>query len=131
MEKKHTKTKVFIFAIFMIIAITLIFDLLKFTDTSIGAIKRGNENLRCFDTRYEVQNVRYSNNNLMFELYSSSYNLKLNNIEVITDMGNIRYRELTNPLSGGDLLRLSFENVSINSRFSVSINGCEARNETV
>jgi len=123
-KKRYSKTKIFLFLIFALLGIVLIAQVVRVIQESITSINKRSVELKCIDLNFQIKDISYKNNKLVFELLSKDYDTNISKVTVVSEKQDF-VKDITPTLKGGESYFLSFNNISIGNVIYIYINDCK------
>ena len=125
-EKSSNKVKIFLFLIFAILMVAFLsFTLRIFRDLFVNIASK-NEEMKCNNFNYIVNEQDYSNNRLVIDLMSQSYDSNITKLTLIPDNSDKEYTKvLENPLAGGGSASIIIEDIRIERGFYTYVENCD------
>ncbi len=116
---KDTKIKLFIFLIFVIIAIVLATEVFNIVNNSFSAINHQKEQIDC--RNINILESNYLNNKLMIEITSPMKNIT--KLTILTDNQEQKIIEIE-PIYAGETKTITIPNITIREKYQIYAENC-------
>lgn len=129
-KKGNVKLKILFFFVFFTAFIFLAAWLARFYISSKEKIDEGLEESRCINYDFEIKEIQYENNRLIFEIINNKLiNEPISTVQIVVREGTINY-SLDKELNVGESSFVDINDVEIEDSITIYVQDCPIVNKT-
>lgn len=128
----QSKFMIFIYIIFVVIAVVFITEISRFLKDGFSAIDSKKNQFQCSTVDFEIINIKYEQTNLEAQISNSNNAINITKLVIISDLEKEeKIINLPNKLQVGQSQNFKLEKFYFDKSYYIYVNDCKTKGKTI